>query len=118
VNILVDENIPRMSVCTLKDKGYDVKDIRGTAEEGIADKDIWKIVCDEARLLIATDKGFAQYKYEKHPGIIIIRLRQPNRIRIHQRILQGLDQFSTQEWRGKILVMRDRVQSLFDNKLD
>ena len=35
MNILVDENIPRMSVCTLKDKGYDVKDIRGTVEDWV-----------------------------------------------------------------------------------
>ena len=84
MKIFVDENIPFMTVQELLGLGHDVMDIRGTEHEGITDKELWKIVQKEKRLLISTDKGFVQNRYEKHHGILIIRLKQPNRLKIHQ----------------------------------
>ncbi|HUE04832.1 MAG TPA: DUF5615 family PIN-like protein [Bryobacteraceae bacterium] len=37
MRVLVDENIPRMTVDTLRALGNDVKDIRGTREQGLPD---------------------------------------------------------------------------------
>lgn len=34
MRILVDENIPIMTVHALREMGHEVKDIRGTADEG------------------------------------------------------------------------------------
>jgi predicted nuclease of predicted toxin-antitoxin system len=58
VKIFVDENIPFMTVQELLSLGHDVMDILGTEREGISDKELWKIVQKEKRLLITTDKGF------------------------------------------------------------
>ncbi len=57
MRILVDENIPRMTVGRLSELGHDVKDIRGTDEEGLADAGLWDVAMRESRLLITTDKG-------------------------------------------------------------
>ncbi len=35
MKIFVDENIPSISVTALRSKGFDVRDIRGTADQGI-----------------------------------------------------------------------------------
>jgi predicted nuclease of predicted toxin-antitoxin system len=56
VKIFVDENIPKMTVHSLQKAGHDVKDIRGTSNEGIEDEEIWNIVKKEKRILITTDK--------------------------------------------------------------
>lgn len=64
-------------------------------------------------MLITTDKGFAQYRDEKHHGILIIRLRQPNEARIHARIMAAFAQFSIRDWPGLLVVMRDVVQSTY-----
>jgi len=77
VKIFVDENIPFMAAQELLSLGHDVMDIRGTEQKGTTDKDLWKIVQKEKRLLITTDKGFVQNRYEKHHGLLIIRLKQP-----------------------------------------
>ena len=37
MKVLVDENIPLMTVAELRSKGFDVVDIRGGAEQGITD---------------------------------------------------------------------------------
>lgn len=56
MKILVDENIPRMTVEGLRTLGHDVKDIRGTSQQALSDPDLWHMATDEARLLITTDK--------------------------------------------------------------
>lgn len=111
MRIFVDENIPMMTVQALRDNGHDVLDIRGTPDEGMEDVFLWNLVKSEERLLITTDKGFAQYRNEPHYGILIIRLRQPNRQKIHQRIMYAINHYKTEDWHGLMVVMRDVVQS-------
>ncbi|MBI3117287.1 MAG: DUF5615 family PIN-like protein, partial [Candidatus Hydrogenedentes bacterium] len=40
MKILVDENVPRRSVRALRALGHDVKDIRGTEDEGLDDPEL------------------------------------------------------------------------------
>jgi predicted nuclease of predicted toxin-antitoxin system len=60
MRILVDENIPRMTVEGLRALGHDAKDIRGTSDRGAADSDLWKLALAECRALVTTDKGFTE----------------------------------------------------------
>lgn len=111
MKILVDEHIPLMTVRTLRLMGHDVCDIRGTQDEGMQDNALWAMAQQEERLLVTTDKGFAQYRAMPHHGVLIIRLRRPNRHKIHARIMQAIRQFSDQEWPGLLVTMRDVAQS-------
>jgi hypothetical protein len=43
--------------------------------------------------------------------ILIIRLRQPNRKKIHQPAMHAMKQFKEKDWTGLLIVMRDAVQS-------
>jgi predicted nuclease of predicted toxin-antitoxin system len=112
MNIVVDENIPRRTVDALRAMGHLVSDIRGTPEAGSDDEVLWQKIQQEHALLITTDKGFTQKRNEAHWGILVVRLRQPNRLKIHARVLQAMGQFEDAEWRGLLVVMRDRVQSV------
>ena len=87
MRVLVDENIPVLTVEGLRNLGHDVLDVRGTADQGVDDIDIWKIAQEQHRLLITTDKGFALRRSDLHSGILIVRLRRPNGPKIHQRIM-------------------------------
>lgn len=111
MTIFVDENIPLMTVDALRAMGHDVRDIRGTPNEGLRDDALWEVAQREKRLLITTDKGFAHYRMGSHYGILIVQLRQPNRRRIHRRIMQALERFADTEWPGLLIVMRDAAQS-------
>ena len=113
MKILVDENIPLMTVRALREMGHDVLDIRGTADEGMTDDALWEMIQPERRLLITTDKGFTQHRDELHHGILIVRLRQPTRRKIHQRVIQAMTHFAAEEWPGLLVVMRDVVQSVW-----
>ena len=98
MKIFVDENIPLMTVTALRSLGHDVHDIRGTVNEGMRDDALWEMAQREERLLITTDKGFTHYRMGPHRGVLIVQLRQPNRRKIHARIMQALRQFSGTEW--------------------
>ena len=112
MKLFVDENIPSRTVQELRALGHDVLDIRGTAEQGMDDDVLWARLMNEQRVLITTDKGFAQHRKEAHFGILILRLRQPNEAKIHNRVMRAVRQFGASEWPGLLVVMRDTVQSV------
>ncbi len=112
MKLFVDENIPSHTVHELRALGHDVLDIRSTPDQGMDDDVLWARLVNEQRLLITTDKGFAQHRKEAHFGILIVRLRQPNEAKIHDRVMRAVRQFGESEWPGLLVVMRDTVQSI------
>jgi predicted nuclease of predicted toxin-antitoxin system len=118
VKLFVDEHIPLMTVRALREMGHEVLDIRGTPDEGMPDPDLWERAQREERLLITTDKGFAVHRLTSHHGVLIVRLRQPNRHKIHQRILQAMEEFGEKDWPGLLVIMRDVAQSVWRPKSD
>ena len=66
------DSVARFNIISeLKNKGFDVKDIRGTPDQGITDEKLWQIAQKEKRLLITTDKGFS--------GLIFLFVRLEHR---------------------------------------
>lgn len=112
MKILVDENIPLMTVRALREQGHDVLDLRGTEREGWPDTQLWTLAQNEKRLLISTDKGFARHRRETHCGVLVVALRQPNRYAIHERVTRAVERFDSADWNDLTVVVRDNVQSV------
>jgi len=109
----VDENIPLITVEELRRLGHDVLDIREAGKQGLNDDLLWADVQLEQRILITTDKGFVSRRNERHYGVLIVRLRQPNEQKIHNRVLQALHRFAEKDWPGLLVVMRDLALSVW-----
>ncbi len=112
MDILVDENIPLMTVASLRELGHDVTDIRGTARQGLPDAELWTLALAEQRMLITTDKGFTEHRSAMHAGILVVRLRQPNRHKIHIAVMLAMVRFAKGQWPGLLVVMRDQTMSV------
>jgi len=112
MRILVDENIPNLTVVKLREMGHDVLDIRATERQGMFDDELWSLAQAGQRMLVTTDKGFSEHRDESHYGLLVVRLRQPNEQRIHVRIMAAFRQFTERDWPGFLVVMRDAVQSV------
>ena len=112
MRILVDENIPNVTVRELLAMGHVVLDIRGSERQGMSDDELWTFAQADRRLFITTDKGFSEHRDEAHCGILVVRLRQPNEQRIHARIMAAFQQFTERDWPGLLVVLRDAVQSV------
>ncbi|MEP6671591.1 MAG: DUF5615 family PIN-like protein [Chthoniobacter sp.] len=113
MKVLVDENVPKITVRELQARGHDVIDIRGTERWGMFDDELWSFAQAGQRMFVTTDKGFVEHRAEKHHGILVIRLRQPSEQRIHSRIMTAFDEFTESDWPGLLVVMRDAVQSAY-----
>ena len=111
MRILVDENVPRMTVDGLRASGHNVKDLRGTYQSGLADPDLWQIAMGEGRLLVTTDKGFTAFRTAPHHGILVVRLRQPNRHKINNAVMHAIERFQDAEWPNLLVVVRDTTMS-------
>jgi predicted nuclease of predicted toxin-antitoxin system len=112
MKFLVDENVPSRTVGELRALSHDVADVRGTADEGSSDDFIWSLAQREQRVLITTDKGFVEHRFEQHAGLLVVRLRQPNEGKIHSRVMSAVRRFDEREWPGTTVVMRDTVESV------
>ena len=82
MKIFVDENIPNITVQTLKEKNHLITDIRKTSLEGSNDSKVWDITQKNKCLLITTDKGFSKHRFENHFGILIVCFRRSNQFKI------------------------------------
>ncbi len=111
MRILVDENIPRSTVQALSDMGHGVEDVRGTPAEGGADDELWARAQTTRCLLVTTDKSFASRTGAPHLGVLVVRLRQPNWLLIHERVLRAMASVREDEWPGLVVVMRDTAVS-------
>ena len=109
MKIVVDENIPSVSVEWLRNAGHDVIDFRGTAEQGASDDAVWSLAQREKALVITTDTGFLQNRDSSHFGLLIICLRQPSEDLIHRRMIRALNRFKPDEWAHLTVRMRDRA---------
>ncbi len=112
MKFFIDENIPRITVEKLRDDGHDVLDIRGTPDEGSEDETIWQIAKKGERFLITTDKGFNNNRDKPHYGVLIVKLKKPNKQRIHDRIIYALNLYSKEDLKEKIIIVRDNVCNL------
>jgi len=88
-----------------------VKDVRGTSDLGVPDSDLWALALAESRALVTTDKGFTEYRAVPHHGILIVRLRQPNRRKIHHAVMHVIERFPDAEWPSLLVVVRDTTMS-------
>lgn len=113
MRILVDENIPMVTVRALRDLGHDVLDVRSTEKEGSPDRVLWEIAQAEERLLISTDRGFSLNRSRRHHGMLIVCLRRPNRLKIHQKIMAALARFRDEQWSGLTVILRDAAQAIW-----
>src|SRR5216684_1698415 len=73
MKFLVNENIPRMTVDALRELGRDVKDVRGTSDQGLPDADLWALATAESRAhhngkrLHRVSRGTASWHTDRAP---------------------------------------------------
>jgi predicted nuclease of predicted toxin-antitoxin system len=80
IKLLTDENIPPAFVGFLRNKGFDVKDIRELRIHGASDSFTLDLARQDKRALITFDKHFGNillYPLHSHYGIIRIRIHPP-----------------------------------------
>ena len=92
MKLKVDENLPSRLVVSHAAADH-VLTVREQALTGHPDTDIWSAVRDEGRFLITQDLDFSdmrRYAPGSHPGILLVRLREPGALALADRVEAAL----------------------------
>jgi hypothetical protein len=100
------------AVGLLEGMGHVVFDLRGSGREGLPDPDIFAEAQLSAAVFLTTDRDFFHtipHIHDKHAGIIVIALRQPNRSAILEKLLWLLKHLQPDSFRNRVIQLRDQT---------
>lgn len=111
MKIKLDENLPHRLAALLADFDHEVHTTHEERLTGRADREVWEAAQRESRFLITQDMDFSdsrQFAAGSHHGILLVRLRSPNRRALTQRIEEIFRDESVTEWAGCFVVATER----------
>lgn len=111
MKIKLDENLPADLVELLALRNHDVHTVPGESLAGRDDGVVFAAALRENRVLLTQDLDFSdvrKFKPGLHPGIVLIRLRDPSRRRLIERLRQIFDSEPIESWAQCFVVVSDR----------
>jgi predicted nuclease of predicted toxin-antitoxin system len=111
MKIKLDENLPNELVDLLSGDGHDVHTIPIERLVGRDDGIVFRAAITDERLVITQDLDFSdlrKFQPGSHPGIVLIRLRDPSRRRLVERLRQILQTEKIESWSRCFVVISDK----------
>ena len=111
MKIKLDENLPHRLRTLPKNFGHEVRTLHEERLIGHADMDVWEAAQKESRFLITQDLDFSdsrKFAPGSHHGILLIRLRSPNRRNLIERIEEMFQKENVGQWAGCFVVATER----------
>ena len=111
MKIKLDENLPHQLATLLKNLGHEVHTLHEERLVGRPDAEVWEATQKESRFLITQDLDFSdsrKFAPGSHHGILLIRLRSPNRRALIERIEEMFRKENVSEWVGCFVVATER----------
>ncbi|MGB7309206.1 MAG: DUF5615 family PIN-like protein [Candidatus Acidiferrales bacterium] len=111
MKVKLDENLPFRLASVLTRVGHDVHTLRDEGLLGRSDKQIWERAQQESRFLITQDMDFSdsrKFAPGSHHGILLLRLRSPDRTSLVERVGELFQSENVREWNGCFVVATER----------
>lgn len=110
MRIKLDENLPARLASRLRLLGHEVETTREERLAGAPDSQIWEAAQRESRFLITQDLDFSdarRFVPGTHHGLLLVRLREPSRRALLERVEAAFRQEHVTAWRGCFVVVTD-----------
>ncbi len=110
MKIKLDENLPERLVSELGLLGHDVDTVRAERLAGEADEQVWQAAQSVNRFLITQDLDFSDmriYTPGTHGGLLLVRLAQPGRDALVERVVALFTTEPVDQWHGCLVVATD-----------
>jgi predicted nuclease of predicted toxin-antitoxin system len=110
MKIKLDENLPARLIEGLAKLGHDVDSVPQEALSGQPDTKVWDASQEAGRFLITQDLDFSdvrRFTPGTHRGILLVRLSNPSRQRLIDRILGIFSTESVEAWEQCFVVVPD-----------
>jgi predicted nuclease of predicted toxin-antitoxin system len=111
MKVKLDENLPVRLVAILAGLGYEVDTVPCEELSGKPDADVWAAVRTAGRFFITQDLDFSdvrQFAPGSHPGILIVRLREPGASALADRVTSALKEHPLDSLARCFAVLSDR----------
>jgi predicted nuclease of predicted toxin-antitoxin system len=111
MKIKLDENLPVRLAILLKNIGHDVDTAYEEQLVGRTDSEIWAAAQRESRFLVTQDMDFSDTRLfapGTHHGLLLLRLRSPNRQNLAERIQELFQRENVGDWIGCFVVATER----------
>jgi predicted nuclease of predicted toxin-antitoxin system len=111
VRIKLDENLPAALVGILAAAGHDVDSVPSEGLAGQQDPVVWRAAQDASRFFITQDLDFSdirRYQPGTHHGLLVVRLAEPSRSRLIERVRHLFVTESVATWRRCFVIVTDR----------
>ena len=110
MKIKLDENMPVGLAEILSQLGHDADTVYDEGYAGNKDDKIWELAQESKRFLITQDMDFSDKRKfipGTHEGILLIRLRNPGRTALIQRIESTFKTENVDQWKGCFVVVTE-----------
>lgn len=106
MRIKLDENLPTRLVSVLAAQGHDVDTVPSEQIAGRNDAVVWQAAQAGQRFLITQDLDFSdirKYTPGTHHGLLLVRLPQPGRTALFERIANLFEVEDVESWDGCLI---------------
>jgi predicted nuclease of predicted toxin-antitoxin system len=111
VRIKLDENLPIRLVSRLTELGHNVDTVLAERLAGMDDAIIWQAAQSDRRFLVTQDLDFSdvrKYAPGTHHGLLLVRLPQPGRTALFERIVALFQVEDVESWAGCMVTVTPR----------
>jgi len=111
MKLKLDENLPLRLATVLRNLDYDFHTLHDEKLAGHADSQIWERAQNESRFLITQAMDFSdsrKFVPGSHYGILLVRLRSPDRTSLVRRIGELFQNENVDNWSGCFVVATER----------
>jgi predicted nuclease of predicted toxin-antitoxin system len=109
LKFVIDEDMPRSTGSILKQRGYDVRDIRDYGLRGAEDQKIYEFAQREQAVVLTGDRGFGnilRFPLGRHFGIVVAHF--PNEmptLEINRYLIERLEDLSVDDFQGNLIII-------------
>jgi predicted nuclease of predicted toxin-antitoxin system len=110
MKVKLDENISVLVAVPLRALGHDVDSVIDEHLAGAVDDVVWTAAQREGRLLVTLDLDFSdirKFTPGTHHGLVLLRLRDPSRRAVEERVLALFRGGDPNSWSGCFVVITD-----------
>ncbi|HET6453593.1 MAG TPA: DUF5615 family PIN-like protein [Armatimonadota bacterium] len=107
MRLKLDENLPARLAAVLQTLGHDADTTVAEGLAGADDDSVWRAAQSAERFLVTQDLDFSDIrKFEPgtHQGILVVRLREPGRQALTERLLAIFQTEDVEAWLGCFVV--------------
>ncbi len=110
LKFVVDEDVPRSTSKILRDRGFEVLDVRDCGLRGKSDEEIFEFAQKEEAVILTADMGFGNimhFPIGSHSGIIIARF--PNEVstsELNRQINIMFDDLAEDDFRRNLVIFQ------------